>query len=243
MTTNTTTDPAPNSARLSDLLKPEVLAAFDRAGFEREGYWVWEGILTEAGRERFTSSLEKLQQLNDDIIMATDWGAIDYAARGLEPPAPEELVIEARQRTLGGCEAVRCLPGDGRGYMHEHGLFDPEPTLVTPGVESEGLMPEYWAAAYDDFILDVITAHPQMMELLGKLFEGRFVLDHLVLMNRAPGRGAGAGTATRTATAATRSRTGSGTAAPSRRSTCVSSASAPSATPRGPTTSTAASSP
>ncbi len=187
MTTDTTTDSAAVPARLDELLRPEVLAAFDRAAFEREGYWVWEGVLTEAGRERFTASLERLQQLNDDIIMATDWGAIDYAARGLKPPAPEELGIEARQRTLGGCEAVRCLPGDGRAYMHEHGLFGPEPTLVTPGVDSEGMMPEYWAAAYDGFILDVITAHPQMMELLGKLFGDRFVLDHLVLMNRSPG--------------------------------------------------------
>ena len=37
-----TDDGAPVS-RLHDLLRTEVLAAFDRASFEREGYWVWEG--------------------------------------------------------------------------------------------------------------------------------------------------------------------------------------------------------
>ena len=51
-------DPTPAS-RLHDLLRPEVLAAFDRTFFEREGYWVWEGILTDAGQQRWTASSAK----------------------------------------------------------------------------------------------------------------------------------------------------------------------------------------
>ena len=46
--------------RLENLLKPEVIAAFDREFFEREGYWIWEGVLTEEGRARWTTSLRKL---------------------------------------------------------------------------------------------------------------------------------------------------------------------------------------
>ena len=38
---NASHDPTP-AGRLHDLLRPEILAAFDRAFFEREGYWVWE---------------------------------------------------------------------------------------------------------------------------------------------------------------------------------------------------------
>ena len=68
-------DPTP-AGRLHDLLRPEVLAAFDRAFFEREGYWVWEGILTDAGQQRWTASLQKLQRMNDAIVVGTDWAAI-----------------------------------------------------------------------------------------------------------------------------------------------------------------------
>ncbi|MBT3604582.1 MAG: hypothetical protein HN521_16110 [Candidatus Latescibacteria bacterium] len=63
--------------RLTDLLRPEVLTSFDRETFEREGYWVWENVLTDEGRHRWTASLEKLQQMNDEIVMDTDWEAID----------------------------------------------------------------------------------------------------------------------------------------------------------------------
>ena len=71
--------------------------------------------------------------------------------------------------------------------MHDVGLFGPGPALVARGFESQGLMPEYYPAAYDDFILDVTTANPQMMELLGKLLGDRFVQDHCLLLNRKAG--------------------------------------------------------
>ena len=54
--------------RLGNLLRPQVVAAFDREFFEREGYWVWEGVLTEEARARWTASLQKLQQMNDEIV-------------------------------------------------------------------------------------------------------------------------------------------------------------------------------
>jgi hypothetical protein len=38
--------------RLGNLLRPQVVAAFDREFFEREGYWVWAGVLTEEARAR-----------------------------------------------------------------------------------------------------------------------------------------------------------------------------------------------
>ena len=37
--------------RVDNLLKLEVLEAFDRTAFEHDGYWVWEGILTDAARK------------------------------------------------------------------------------------------------------------------------------------------------------------------------------------------------
>ena len=175
------------ACRIHDLLRPEVLAAFDRAAFERDGYWVWEGILTDAGREQWTASLDKLQAMCDAMIMDTDWAAIDYAARGLQPPPPETLSAEYKRKCCGGKKLGLLIPNDLRIYMHDHGLFGPEPSLVTRGFESQGLMPEHFAPAYDEFILDVATAHPQMMELFAKLFGPRLVLDHIIMLNRAPG--------------------------------------------------------
>ena len=175
------------ASRLRDLLRPEVLAAFDRTAFERDGYWAWEGILTDAGRKQWTASLQKLQQMHDSIIMDTDWAAIDFAGRGLPPPLPERITPEFLATCCGGSEKMRFMPGETDLYMRDQGLFGPGPALVTRGFESQGLMPEKFPAAYDDFILDVITDHPQMMDLRRKLLGDRFVFDHCPMMNWAPG--------------------------------------------------------
>ena len=50
---------------IPDLLHPEVLDAFDRETFERDGYWVWEGVVTDAGCKQWKANLKKLQQMND----------------------------------------------------------------------------------------------------------------------------------------------------------------------------------
>ena len=64
-----------------DLLKPQIVAAFDREFFEREGYWVWEGVLTEEGRARWTTSL----QSNTGIFGSLLWrfGTDEIPATGL----------------------------------------------------------------------------------------------------------------------------------------------------------------
>ena len=77
--------------RVDNLLKLEVLQAFDRTTFERDGYWVWEGILTDAARKQWTASLQKLQQMNDAILTDTGWSAIDFEARGFPQPLPEQI--------------------------------------------------------------------------------------------------------------------------------------------------------
>ena len=181
------TDTVAPASRVHDLLRPEVLQAFDRTFFEREGYWVWEGILTDAGRKRWTESLQKLQQMNDEIVMDTDWAAIDVAGRGLQPPLPEQITPEFLATCCGGSEQMRFMPRGLIRYMSDHGLFGPGPALVTRGYESQGVMPEHFSIGYDDFIRDVATAHPQMMELFTKLFGDRFILDHCNMLNRTPG--------------------------------------------------------
>ena len=183
MTQPTETSPG----RLPDLLRPEVLAAFDRDTYEREGYWVWENVLTDEGRVRWTASLQKIQDLNDSIVMETDWGGIDWAARGLTSPDPDRITPEFLASCCGGSEQMKFLPPRLRDYMKIHGLLNPEPTLVTKGFENQGMFPEYWPGAYDDFLLDVTTAQPQMMDLFEKVVGPGFLADHIITLNRPPG--------------------------------------------------------
>ena len=118
-----TDDPA-RAARVDNLLRPEALAAFDRTAFEHDGYWVWEGILTDAGRKQFTASLQKLQHMNDCILMDTDWAAINFEARGLAPPPPEQITPEFLESCCGGSEQMPSfLRSETRAYMYEHGLL------------------------------------------------------------------------------------------------------------------------
>ena len=81
----------PGAAPCRELLRPEVLAAFDRDRFERDGYWVWDGVLTDEGRRRWTANLQRLQTMNDAVLTGTDWGAVDYEARGLPAPRSGDL--------------------------------------------------------------------------------------------------------------------------------------------------------
>ena len=175
------------AGRLHDLLRPEVLAAFDRAFFEREGYWVWEGILTDAGQQHWTASLQKLQRMNDAIVVGTDWATIDYASRGLPEPTPEQTTPEFLASCCGGSEQMRFMSPELRAYMYEHGLFGTGLASVAAEFEWQGMMPEYFPLAYDDFILDVTTSHPQMMELFGQLLGERFLMDHCLMLNRPAG--------------------------------------------------------
>jgi len=175
------------AGRLHELLRVDVLAAFDRASFERQGYWVWDGILTAAGRQRWSASLQRIQDMNDAIVVDTDWGALDYDRRGLVAPEAEKITPEFLAACRGGSEQMRFQPPGLRDYMYHHGLFGPGPTPVAEGFEWQGMMPEYFPLAYDDFILDIATSHPQMMELFAKLLGRRFLLDHVLTLNRTPG--------------------------------------------------------
>ncbi|MFT5368907.1 MAG: hypothetical protein ACI8V2_003880 [Candidatus Latescibacterota bacterium] len=180
--------PTTPPGRLNDLLRPEVLSAFDRETFEREGYWVWENVLTDEGRKRWTSSLQKLQRLNDEMVMDTDWSAINSANCGLQNPIRNDITPEARAKYCGGSELIHhFISKELREYMKDHGLVEPGPTLVTRNHESHGVMPEWFPGLYDDFIMDVTTAHPQMMALFSKVLGKRFFYDHILMLNRPAG--------------------------------------------------------
>lgn len=170
---------------MSDLLNTDVLRAFDRQQFEREGYWVWQGILTAEGRQRWTESLQRLQQMNDTIVQRTDWAAIDYEPRGLIAPEAATITPEALASYCGGSEQMRFQTPGLRDFMYEQGLFDP--AIDSGDHPWHGMMPEYFPLAYDDFMLDIGTTHPQMRQLFTMLLGERYLLDHVLMLNRMPG--------------------------------------------------------
>lgn len=179
------TAPDPPAGRIVDLLHAGVLAAFDRVRFEHDGYWVWESILTDAGRAQWLASLQRIQALNDAIVVGSNWGAIDFAARGLAAPAPESITPDALAGYCGGSEQMGFQPPGLRDYMYSQGLFDEH--LAVGDVAWQGMMPEYFPLAYDDFMLDICTSHPQMLQLFSKVLGDDFLIDHVLTLNRPPG--------------------------------------------------------
>lgn len=170
---------------MDNLLHRELLDAFDRETFEQEGYWVWEGVLTDPARVAWSKSLQSVQALNDALVTGTDWAGIDYARRGLEAPPADRITPQSLAACCGGSEQMAFQPPGLRDFMYTQGLFDP--CIGDIGAPWQGMMPEYFPLAYDDFLLDVTTTHPQMMELLGKLLGNRFLIDHVLTLNRPPG--------------------------------------------------------
>ena len=176
--------PTPPPGRLDDLLRPDVLDAFDREQYERDGFWVWDGILTDAGRQRWSASLKRLQAMNDEILMQTDWQTIDFEGCGLKRPPAENFTPEALAGFCGGSEQMPVMDGLLRQYMHGPGFVPPRPTLSAASFEPLGFMPEFFPQAYDDFMMDVTTTHPQMKRLFRNVLGEHFVLDHCVMLNR-----------------------------------------------------------
>ena len=194
--------------RLEQLIRPSALEAFDREQFERDGYWLWAGALTDAGRVAIKDTLVRLQEMQDYMVMETPWTAIDWQRRGLPPPPADRLTAEWRSsRVCGGSEQLSYYPPEepggkpiGKGfltmpireYMAEQGLFGSgSDCLATDGWESQGHVPEFAPLCHSPFLLDLVTAHPQMMALFSKLFKGRFCLDHFLLLNRKADEGTG----------------------------------------------------
>ena len=193
------------------LLRPEVLAQFDREKFESDGYWAWRGVLTEDGTRRWTAALQGVQSAQDSIIRDSSWR--DVHERGGHPlPPPGRLATSFREGICGGSELLSYYPEsvDAQGVNQSRGFLGIgiRQQMHSCGVEGlagaqysahhgggqASMMPEYFPCAFSNFLTQVVTDHPQMAELRDKLFDGaRHVLDHTLLLNRKGEEGGGGG--------------------------------------------------
>ena len=176
------------------LLREDVLTAFDAGAWERDGYVVLPGALTEAATGRFTTSLTRLQGVDDHIIQETDWAGTDWEAYGLPTP-PGPITPERLAQMSGGQErGFNLLPGHKVAHSWNPGkqngsLWDEAPVAFPPGVSNQGILPSRFPLAYDRFLWDVTTlGHPQFRKLQQLLLQGCAAtdirMDHVHMLNR-----------------------------------------------------------
>ena len=178
------------------LLRAGTLTDFDRGAWNRDGFVVFPGALTEWATENFCQSLRRLQAIEDHTTLYTDWTGVDWPAYGLpHPPGP--ITRENLEQKTGGQERGRMLPGHRVNNREKFGvrrgakswpLFDKAPVAFPSGVPNKGVLPSMFPTAYDSFIKDVTTlAHPEFRSLQQLLLDCTVEdirMDHIHMLNR-----------------------------------------------------------
>ena len=184
------------------LLREGWERAFDGGDWERDGVLVLPNVLTDAARERWLASLQRVQRISDTMICETPWSDAEaWAPLGLVPTR-SPLSDAEKARLCGGNE----IDGPDGGFFPPG--FDALPfeqKLRAPvecgeGVQWQGFFPSEFPLAYDDFLMHVACHHPQFLALQRRLLTapeqlqpaGSEVirpmrLDHTLLLNRKGG--------------------------------------------------------
>ena len=182
--------PSSGSSDGSALFRPGF--RFDRVAWERDGYLVLPDVLTDEARERWLSTLQRLQRLQDEITLRTDWNdGAAWASLGLRPREPRATAADC-ERIAGGSEqgSMSLFPA-GFGELP---LADRLRAPITCGFQFQGCLPEYFPAAHDPWLMDVTTEHPEWMALQRELLRPMGAppdqplrpvrYDHSVMLNR-----------------------------------------------------------
>ena len=144
---------------------------------KRDGYYAFPGIMTAECRERCSAAVKHCQAIQDHMIAETDWASVDWGALGLSPL--ETAATDAERRAGGGSSGFPSKhdPAYHRGLHWRHRL----PFATPRDVENHGFVPEHFPLAYSPFLLELATAHPQMLALQRMLHGGDLPLrfDHV----------------------------------------------------------------
>ncbi len=153
--------------------------SFDVQKFQRDGFVVLPGIMTEATRTRWKAACIDVQRLNDRLLVETDWEGVDWGACGLEH-SPEAVTPAELEPALGGCQLP--VPPGVRPAGFSHFLHRNIPGLAF----GWGGFPESHAVQHSEF-LQYVAAHPDMLKLHSKLLgvpEEEIRFDHGLILNR-----------------------------------------------------------
>eukprot|EP01052_Picozoa_sp_SAG31_P036996 SAG31_NODE_4701_length_3023_cov_28.325239_1_plen_220_part_00 len=174
--------------------------SFDKTAWDRDGFIVFQGGLTDWATQEFRSSLRRIQAIDDHIIMNTDWRGTDWPAFGIKHTERRQTVTREELRGMcGGQErGFGLLPGhkiQRSSNPNSAGrLWDNAPVAFPPGVKNQGLLPSRFPPAYDNFLWDICSLrHPEFRSLQEKLLATEvddIRMDHIHMLNRrGPDRG------------------------------------------------------
>lgn len=157
---------------------------FSREQFDRDGYYLWPGLLTAQGREQVQAACERVQALQDERWLDADWQSVapsQWHARGWCTPR-RFLTADEKERCRGGSQLGGAPPAE------------PLPDPVLPGDPAtprlypvlQGFTPESFPAGYDGAMMGLLT-HPQMLQIQRMLLGPRPLHDHNTMLSRKEG--------------------------------------------------------
>eukprot|EP01044_Picomonas_judraskeda_P007593 COSAG03_NODE_823_length_5728_cov_3.020075_2_plen_261_part_00 len=173
------------------IFHPEVLARFSLEDYQRDGYYVFQGAMTEEARVQWLEALIESDRRNNEITQQVDWRHdVDWASIGAQPPTQDQ--IDALQ-TRGGFNTKYYI-GDAWWFERERtGLVEQGNRRLPfkPGKMPKSMhvpyVPANVAMDYHPFLQHVLT-HPQMIQLHQLLLSTRSIrFDHCSLLVRKPG--------------------------------------------------------
>ena len=148
---------------------------FDHDKFQRDGYWVWDGIWLPEAQKKLVAACHNAQRMNDLYLMGYKekgddvlsgvpnpdaeyeyygWENVDWEGLGYDPPERERTPEEI-ERIKGGGQ-LGSGPPPGTNYR---GHQSPNRVPIMKGYQ-----PESFVAGYEPYIMFCLT-HPQMMDV------------------------------------------------------------------------------
>jgi hypothetical protein len=133
---------------LFDMVEVRRQHAAQGERYARDGFAVFEGVMTAASRRRWVAALQEVQRLNDNLLRA-DWAALDWSI--LRP---------------GGRRPVEALPAADRlACIGSAGCIPNRSDIAgVSTLRRHAVLPEYFPAGHVPFVMQ-ITTHPDMLAL------------------------------------------------------------------------------
>ena len=184
--------PAP-ACHSEDLLDMAVVAKFDPDSFARDGFWIWEGVLTLKGRRKMKEACVRTQRMND-WWNEHNWQQYDWEALGLKRPSPidHEKVVAARGGGQMGADPTAGSGINAGGLQSRFAVRAP----WGPGMKPEGCCLAWdrqdnpvavTAGLADDWCMMNLVTHPQMIEAHRRMLGPIVRFDHNTILSRKEG--------------------------------------------------------